>query len=639
MTMMRRLAMCLLLLLPLAAAAQEAQTVLHLLDYVAVDYPEAVADGKVKSEDEYKEMLEFTAKVGALLNTLPENPGRAALLGEAAVLENLVKGKADAPKVAEASRKLRNAVVATYKLRIAPRVAPDLARAKALYTQNCASCHGASGRGDGPAAKGLDPAPADFHDLERMAQRSAYGLYNTVTLGVEGTSMTAFKQLSDDERWALAFYAANLGVPAERVQEGEKLWKAGKAKNVFADLGPVATLSTEEVVEKHGQTGARVQDYLRAHPEVLKPAPIAFTRQKLAEALDAYKRGDRAAARQAAITGYLEGFELVEASLENVDAGLKDETERRMMEVRAAIESGVAPAELDKQIDAVDALLAAAQDKLGAGELSPGTAFLSALIILLREGLEAILVLAAIIAFVARTERRDAMPWVHAGWLAALVLGGVTWVVAAYLVDISGAGRELTEGVIALIASAMLLYVGYWLHSKSYADAWTRFIRQQVGQALAKRTVWAMAALSFLAVYREMFEIVLFYEALWLQAGDGARPALLGGIAVAAAALAAIGFAIFKYSLRLPLKPFFAVTSALLVALAIAFAGNGVAALQEAGVVGAHGLPGPSVPILGIHPSLETLGAQLFTLLLVILGYWVVRRSSRSAQSSSSALS
>jgi high-affinity iron transporter len=175
----------------------------------------------------------------------------------------------------------------------------------------------------------------------------------------------------------------------------------------------------------------------------------------------------------------------------------------------------------------------------------------------------------------------------------------------------------------------MLLYVGYWLHSKSYADAWNRFIRQQVGQALAKRTVWAMAALSFLAVYREMFEIVLFYEALWLQAGDGARPALLGGIAVAAAALAAFGFAIFKYSLRLPLKPFFAVTSALLVALAIAFAGNGVAALQEAGVVAAHGLPVPSVPILGIHPSLETLGAQLLTLVLVIAGYWLVRSRSR----------
>ena len=126
------------------------------------------------------------------------------------------------------------------------------------------------------------------------------------------------------------------------------------------------------------------------------------------------------------------------------------------------------------------ALLDRADDKLSGDGLSPAAAFLSALLILLREGLEAILVLAAVIAFVKKTGRRDALPYIHAGWAAAVALGVVTWLVARFVVDISGASRELTEGVTALLAAAMLLYVGYWLHSRSNAQAWNAFIREQV---------------------------------------------------------------------------------------------------------------------------------------------------------------
>ncbi len=618
-----------LLLAP--AHAQEAQTALHLLDYIGVDYAGAIDNGKVKNEDEYKEMLEFTAQVSTQVKGLAENPAKAALLGEAAALAGLVRNKAAAAAVAEAARNLRWAIVGAYNLRIAPRAAPPLAAAKTLYAQHCAACHGAEGKGDGPAAKGLDPAPSNFHDLERMAQRSAYGLYNTISLGVGGTSMAAFGKLSEDQRWALAFYVANLGVPAERVSAGEKMWKSGESKAAFPDLANVATLSAGEVKERYGENTARVQDYLRAHPDVLRPAPLAFSRQKLAEAQEAYRRGDRAAARQAALTGYLEGFELAEAALANVDAGLVREIERRMLDLRGAIERGAPAGDIEKEAAAVDRLLAAAQDKLGAGELSPAAAFTGSLLILLREGLEAILVLAAIIAFVAKTGRRDALPWVHAGWTAALALGALTWAAATFAVDISGANRELTEGITALLAAAMLLYVGYWLHGKSYADAWTGFIKEQVGQALAKRTLWAMAAVSFLAVYREMFEIVLFYQALWAQAGEAGKSAVLGGMAAAAVALAAIGFAIFKYSTRLPIGPFFAATSALLVLLAVVFAGHGVAALQEAGVFGGTRLAFDPLPLLGVYPSAESIGAQLLVLALVALGYWGSRPKAKVA--------
>jgi high-affinity iron transporter len=623
---MSRFALALLLFLPFAAPAQEAQTILHLLDYIGVDYPEAVEDGQIKNADEYKEMQEFTTQVSSRVGALPENPAKKDLASQASSLEQLVKQKAAPPAVAAASGKLRWAIVEAYNLRLAPRIAPDIARGEALYATHCTACHGATGEGNGPAAKGLEPPPSNFHDLARMAQRSAYGLYNTITLGVEGTSMASFKQLDEQDRWALAFHVANLGIPAARLREGERLWQAGQARALFSDLGPVATLSTDEMRERHGEAAARVQDYLRAHPTVLRPAPLAFSRQKLAEAADAYQRGERAAARDAAITGYLEGFELAEASLANVDPELMRETERRMLDLRAAIERGVPAEDFRQQVEAVDALLAAAEDKLGAGGLSPATAFTASLVILLREGLEAILVLAAIIAFVIRTGRRDALPWIHGGWIAALLLGALTWVVASFVVEISGANRELTEGFTALAAAPMLLYVGYWLHGKSYAEAWNRFIREHVGQALARRTLWAMAAVSFLAVYREMFEIVLFYQALWAQAGAPGRGAVLGGMAAAAAALAAIAFAIFKYSVRLPLGLFFGATSGLLALLAVVFAGHGVAALQEAGVVGMTGLAFDPVPLLGIYPSSEAVGAQLLVLCIVALGYWAARR-------------
>ena len=624
--MLRTLALAFLLCLPAPAPAQEAQTILHLLDYIGVDYPEAVAGGKVKNEDEYKEMLEFTAQVTARLEALPDHPRKAALVSDAQALAKLVVEKAAPPAVAAASGKLRWALVKAYDLRLAPRAAPPLERAKALYAQHCAACHGAEGRGDGPAAKGLEPPPSNFHDLERMAQRSVYGLFNTITLGVEGTSMASFRQLSEEDRWALAFFVANSGVPADRVRQGKEAWDAGAARAVFTDLGPVATLSTDEVKARHGEEAARVQDYLRAHPEALRKSPIAFARDKLAEAAQAYGAGDRAAAREAAITGYLEGFEFAEASLTNVDPSLMRAIERRMLELRGGIEAGVEKAQLQEQVRAVDALLAEAQDKLGPQGLSPTTAFTASFVILLREGLEAILVLAAIIAFVVKTGRRDALPWVHAGWIAALALGALTWLAATFLLEISGANRELTEGITALLAAAVLLYVGYWLHGKSYAQAWSRFLKQHVGQALAKRTLWAMAAVSFLAVYREMFEIVLFYQALWAQVGDPGKASVLGGMGAAALALAVVGFALFKYSVRLPMGLFFGATSALLALLAVVFAGHGVAALQEAGVIGVTTLAFDPVPLLGIYPSAQALAAQFFVLALVVLAFWAARR-------------
>jgi high-affinity iron transporter len=154
-----------LVLACLAARAAEpsqepAQVIVHLLDYIGVDYAGAVEGGKVKSEDEYKEMLEFSAQVSARIGALPANAKRDPLAADAGRLARLVAGKANESAVADQAAKIRWALIEAYGLQVAPKRAPDLSGAATLYAQHCAGCHGASGRGDGAAAKGLDPAPS-----------------------------------------------------------------------------------------------------------------------------------------------------------------------------------------------------------------------------------------------------------------------------------------------------------------------------------------------------------------------------------------------------------------------------------------------------------------------------------------------
>ena len=619
---------------PLASAAQaeSGPTIVHLLDYVAVDYPATVREGRVVDEAEYREQLEFVGQVAQLLRAMPAVAERERLLQQAAQLGRRIEGKAPAEEVSRAADALRWDVVKVYGLTVAPKRAPNVQAVAALYQAQCAACHGAQGRGDGPAAAGMEPAPANFHDPERMRSRSVYGLYNTITLGVAGTPMPGFKQLTEDDRWALAFLVASMRHEAAVLAAGEQAWREGEGRDTIGSLHGLVTLSPAEVAAQAGDRAAAAQAWLVAHPQALdegRPSPLAFARAQIERSLERYRAGDQEGARQLAISAYLEGFELVESSLDNLDGALRAQVEREMMALRQAIGQGQSPQAVAAQAAQVEALIDRAEQMLSAGSLSPTTAFVSSLLILLREGLEAILVLAAIVAFVRKTGRRDAIAYVHVGWVGAVALGLATWAVASYVVDISGASRELTEGVTALLAAAMLLYVGYWLHSKSHAQAWQRFIRDQVSGALQKRTLWAMAAVSFLAVYRELFEIVLFYQSLWSQAGPQAHPAVLAGIAVAAVLLTVLAWAILKYSVRLPIGPFFAATSWLLALLAVVFAGNGVAALQEAGAVEATAIAFVTVPLLGVYPTLEGVLAQAVVMVLVLTGIWIGNAKAR----------
>jgi high-affinity iron transporter len=614
-----------------AAPASDPAMLVHLLDYISVDYAGAVADGKVKSADEFKEMNEFAAHVAEGVARLDANAQRDSLEASAAALVRLVASKAPAADVAAAASALKQSIVSAYGVAIGPSAVPDLKRAAVLYAEHCSGCHGTTGLGDGPLARGMDPAPANFHDGGRQSQRSVHGLYNTITLGVAGTAMRAFAELSTADRWALAYFAANLASPPEALVRGRLLWDEGHQRGQFTSQAAIAGPTSAQVRERSGDDAADVLAYLRSDParlEAGRAQPLEHARAKIQQSMELYSRGQGRAAQEAALSAYLEGFELVEASLATVDEPLMRSIERLMIDYRNALKSELPLAEVRPLSRRIDTALSEAQARLAQSGLSPLASFTASFIILLREGLEALLVVVALAAFLRRGGQAHALPYLHLGWIGALVLGALTWLAAAHLIEVSGASREITEGVTGLIAAAMLLYVGFWLHDKSHARAWNEFVMAGA-KAVQPGAAWGLALMAFLAVYREVFETILFYEALWIQAEGEAMP-ILAGLGAAVLALAAIGAAMLRYSVRLPLGLFFGASGILLAVLAVVLAGNGVASLQEAGWLPTTPVPFVTLTWLGIHPNAQSLGVQLVLAIAVVA---LLRMSSRKTLS------
>ena len=174
------LAVLLLFATGVACANPQVQTIWRLLDYVAVDYPEAVQDGAVVNQLEYDEMLEFSSTVRERLAQLPPHAATEELAAQARVLESTIVSKGAPAQVEVQARTLGEALLQAYPVPRAPERAPDMAGIAALYQQQCASCHGATGAGDGPAGTGMDPPPIDFTDVARARERSVFALQQVI---------------------------------------------------------------------------------------------------------------------------------------------------------------------------------------------------------------------------------------------------------------------------------------------------------------------------------------------------------------------------------------------------------------------------------------------------------------------------
>ena len=292
------------------------------------------------------------------------------------------------------------------------------------------------------------------------------------------------------------------------------------------------------------------------------------------------------------MSAYLDGFEPTEPALQARDSALLARVETAMAELRTRIGQHADAAQVEAQVQAITGLLDQVDATLAPGANDGTATFLGAFTILVREGIEALLVVVAMLSFLAKVERRDVLVYVHAGWISALVAGALTWAVAAFLMNIKGADRELTEGFSSLFAAVVLLGVGVWMHQKSLAGRWQLYLKDKLSAALTRKSAFFLFALAFVAVYREVFETILFYIALWTR-GNGSS--ILAGLAAGAVVLVAIAAVLMRTGRRLPISQFFAWSSALIALLAFVLAGKGVAALQEAGVLPAAAINGPRV--------------------------------------------
>ena len=602
-----------------AEAPAEAAKALHLLDYIGADYPPTVQGGKVIDEGEYREQLEFSAVLADLVKHLPAHAEQGALSRGVEALRQAIDQRQDGASVAKQARQLGARLAVAYEVSQAPVITPDPARGASLYAQNCAICHGDSGAGDGPAGVGLEPAPANLRNTERLDQLSLFDLYNTLGLGIDGTEMPSFAdQLDERQRWDVAAYVASFTAKPEAAK-GEKTWN-------IADL---ARQTPAEVSASEGEVAVEAFRAQRAQPPQVKRGPaqlLEYTATTLDKSLAAYRQGDHDQAYDLSVAAYLEGFELVESSLDNIDTVTRKDTEKALMAYRQALQDGLPTAQAEQRLADAKAKLDQAAKLLGSDGLSWSLSYISGLLILLREGLEAILVLAAILAFLRNTGQQSAVRSVNIGWGLALVAGFATWALAAYVVDVGGAQRELLEGCTALFAAVMVLWLGVWMHDRRHAAAWQDYIKSSLVSGGGR---FGFAVLAFFSVYRELFEVILFYETLWLQAGPAGHQAVLAGGATALVLLVGLAWVILRGSAKLPLALFFSINAGLLCALSVVFAGHGVKALQEAGVLGTRPLAFFEFDWLGIHADAYSLGAQAVALLAIVVLYGRSRLAER----------
>lgn len=456
------------------------RTLIHLLDYLAQDYGGAVSGGLVIDSGEYDEQKEFASKAVRIHSRLPGLPDAAATGAQVARLEKMIESKADADSVGFQARALRQSILSASGLATSPLEWPNQIRGKERFAQNCAVCHGPGGRGDGPGGAALQPPPANFQDRERMSQLSPFQIFNTIRLGVEGTGMPAFKEWPDRDLWDLAFYVLSLRY------EVDSAWKEPQpAGTVSIDLHRLSVSSDNELKALLGSDGdTSIIAALRLRSG--EPGPSAFrsldaAEEKLDEAVAEYRAGHVDKADNAALMAYLEGVEPLEPRLRALNPELVPKLERVMGAVRRSIQSRESTGKLEADVESAKVVLLKARDSLGGKSIPPWAAFLMAAGILLREGFEALLIILAILGLVRAAGSPRAAWYVHGGWISAVLAGFLAWFFSGWLVRLSGAGRELTEGLGSLIAVAVLLYMGFWMHSKTEIRRWKAFAKSPYG--------------------------------------------------------------------------------------------------------------------------------------------------------------
>lgn len=327
-----------------------------------------------------------------------------------------------------------------------------------------------------------------------------------------------------------------------------------------------------------------------------------------------YAKGNVNGARTMVQDAYFDIFEAsgMEARIGAGNAEKKAELEGFFSLLVAKMKKGAPAAELRDTAMAMQQAFTGVVNDLGSGNESPTALFIYSLLIILREGFEAILIISAILAYLIKTGHKDKVKTIYNGCLAALFLSAVTAVLVKWVFQVESASQELLEGATMLVAAAVLFSVSFWLLGKAQARKWSAYLRDKVTESLSASSLSALWLTAFLAVYREGAETVLFYQALAVSsAGPVGMTAIGGGFFLGCLLLVALALAMRFGAVRLPIKPFFIISGALMYVMAFVFAGNGIMELIEGKLID----PGlvswaPTIPLLGIFPYWQSMSLQ-----------------------------
>lgn len=350
----------------------------------------------------------------------------------------------------------------------------------------------------------------------------------------------------------------------------------------------------------------------------------------VADAIKLYETGQTKEAIAAVQDVYFDQFEAtgMEARVGARNSGFKTELEGYFTRMVSLMKGQRPVEEIQAQAQGLAERLAVASEQLGSGGGSFWGVALMSLVIILREGLEALLIVAAIVAYLVKNNHKDKMHVIRNSVVVALVASVITAAAFYWLFENAGAQRELLEGITMMIAVVVLFSMSYWLISKVEAVQWKAYLEGKIATSLTTGSLMGLWFASFLAVYREGAETVLFYQALLADAnGVSDYMALLAGFVIGCAILVMV-YIVMRFSVvRLPLKPFFIFTSAFMFIMAFVFAGKSVLELVEGKLIEpTYWAWVPQVDLLGIYPYRESVLAQAALLLAAVVAMIVLKR-------------
>jgi high-affinity iron transporter len=350
-------------------------------------------------------------------------------------------------------------------------------------------------------------------------------------------------------------------------------------------------------------------------------------RIKLDQSLELYNEGKIQEALTTSRSAYLDSYERVEIPLRPIDPDFTLDMEIKFAELRNLIQSNAGYEQVLKKTYEIKSGLDESERLVsGTGIIAPSIAFSTSFSLVFREGLESALIIGAILTYLEASRNDRFKKHVYYGIIIAAAATAVTWFIAQYIVELSGASRELIEAIAGLSAVAVLFWVSFWVLNKIETKKWIEFVKAKVWKATTTGSLMVFVMLSFFTVYREGFETVLFYQAIF-SFSKYMEWYVISGLISGLIVIIGVALVVRRLGKKLPLRVLFGLTMGIGAYMSIAFMGNAVREFQELGYISTTPLIGivPRFDInlatmTGIHPTLETVVAQMILLSIYVIG-------------------